>query len=70
MTYWEKVASRLSVPGLALIAVGALLCVQAQRLCAWAFREKEARFVLTAKIAGVALALLGALILLDFIPGL
>ncbi|MDD3410632.1 MAG: hypothetical protein PHY12_07455 [Eubacteriales bacterium] len=70
MTYWEKVASRLSVPGLALIVVGALLCAQAQRLCTLAFKEKGARLVLPAKIAGVALALLGALIMLDFIPGL
>ena len=30
---WEKVLSRLSVPGITLLLVGAVLCVQATRLC-------------------------------------
>lgn len=67
---WEKVLSRLSVPGIALLLVGAVLCVQATRLCRFVLRDRGERAVLPVRIAGLVLALLGALILLDVFPGL
>ena len=70
MNYWDKVASRLSIPGLALVALGALLCYEAPKLCRLVFKERGDRAVTPMKVAGVVIALLGALVLLDFIPGL
>ena len=62
--YWQKVLSRLSIPGVILLALGAVACTQAPRFC------KSERLTVIVRIAGLALALAGALILLDFIPGL
>ena len=70
MTYWDKVSSRLSVPGLLLLAVGALLCFLAPRICAWLWKKRGDRAVMPVKVVGLVLALAGALILLDFFPGL
>ena len=70
MTYWEKVASRLSVPGLALVALGALVCFEATKLCRLVWKEGGERAKVPMKVAGLLLCLLGALILLDFIPNL
>ena len=67
---WEKIFSRLSVPGLTLLLFGAVACTQATKLCRLALGEKGERAVLPLKIAGLLIALLGALILLDVIPGL
>ena len=64
---WEKVLSRLSVPGITLLLV---LCVQATRLCRFVLHDRGERAVLPVRIAGLVLALLGALILLDVFPGL
>lgn len=65
---WQKVLSRLSIPGLILLVTGVVMGSQAVRLCGLAgFRE---RAVLWLRLIGLALALLGAAILLDFIPGL
>ncbi|MCI5846771.1 MAG: hypothetical protein SOZ54_05260 [Candidatus Limiplasma sp.] len=61
---WQKIASKLSVPGLALLLAGAALCLTAPK---WCKKEKQA---LPCKAAGLALALLGAAILLDIIPGM
>lgn len=43
---------------------------QATRLCRFVLRDRGERAVLPVRIAGLALALLGALILLDVFPGL
>lgn len=62
--YWQTVRSRLSIPGLALLLLGAVLCMLAPR------HIKSERAALAARLGGLALATLGALILLDLIPGL
>ena len=67
---WDKALSRLSVPGLTLLVVGGVMCSQAARLCRLAFGERGDRAVLPLRLFGLGLALLGAVILLDFIPGL
>ena len=67
---WNKVLSRLSVPGLTLLLVGGLLCMQATKLCRLVLKEKGERAILPLRILGLLIALLGAAILLDFIPGL
>lgn len=67
---WQKVLSRLSVPGITLLVVGAALCTQAVKLCRLLPNNKGERAVLPVRIIGLVLALLGALILLDVIPGL
>ncbi len=67
---WQKVMSRLSVPGLTLLLAGGLLATQAMRLCRLVFGDRAERAVLPLRIFGLVVALLGALILLDFIPGL
>ena len=61
---WQKVLSRLSIPGILLLVLGAVACTQAAKVC------KSERLTLCVRIAGLALALAGALILLDLIPGL
>lgn len=61
---WQRIVSKLSVPGLALLLAGAVLCLAAPK---WCKKEKQA---LPCKAAGLALALLGAVILLDIIPGM
>lgn len=70
MSYGEKVLARLSIPGLALVVMGVLLCTQAPKLCKLVWKERGDRAVVPLKVAGVIMTLLGALILLDFIPGL
>lgn len=69
MLDWNKVLSRLSVPGLTLLVVGALGCAQATKLCRLAFHEKGEKWIMPMKLLGLAMALVGALILLDIIPG-
>ena len=61
---WQKVLSRLSIPGVILLALGAVACTQAPKFC------KSERLAVIVRIAGLVLALAGTLILLDFIPGL
>ena len=68
MTYWESVASRLSIPGIALLAIGALVCFDAPQLSALVFKEGGDRAALPMKVAGLLMAVLGTLILLDVIP--
>ncbi len=70
MDYWEKVAQRLSVPGLVLLTAGVALCFGAGKLCRLVGKEKGEKWVLPVKITGLALVIFAALILLDFIPGL
>ena len=66
----ERVLSRASLPGLALLALGAWWILGAQGLCRVVFGEKGQRFVMPLKGLGMILAIVGALIVLDFIPGL
>ena len=61
---WQKVLERLSVPGMALLVLGAVAASQAKRM----FHNE--RLVLIVRIAGMVLAMLGAVILLDWIPGM
>ena len=61
---WQKMLDRLSVPGLVLLVLGAVVGMKAARIA------KTERLVSAFRIAGITLALIGALILLDFIPGL
>ena len=61
---WQRIVSKLSVPGLALLLAGVVLCLAAPK---WCKKEKQ---VLPCKAAGLVLALLGAVILLDIIPGM
>lgn len=67
---WNKVLSRLSVPGLTLLVVGVLSCAQATKLCRLIWKDQGERWIMPLKIFGLVLALLGALILLDVFPGL
>ena len=61
---WQKVLSKLSIPGIMLLALGAVAAIQASRFC------KNERLCMVVRIAGLILALLGAAILLDVFPGL
>lgn len=70
MTYWQGVASRLSIPGLVLLLLGAGVIGSAPKLCAWLFKQGGERAIMPVKVAGLVLAVLGALILLDLIPNL
>lgn len=68
MAYWEGVLARLSIPGITLLALGALMCYEAPKLSAMLFARYGDRATVPMKVAGLGLALLGALILLDIIP--
>ena len=61
---WQKVLSRLSIPGMALLALGAVAATQAGRLI------RNERLCMAVRLAGLMAALLGAAILLDVFPGL
>ncbi len=61
---WQKVLSKLSIPGIMLLALGAVAATQANRFC------KNEYLCMAVRIAGLILALLGAAILLDVFPGL
>ena len=65
---WNGVLERLSVPGLILLAAGAVLGYGARWLAPKLFAKGGDRAVVPMKVVGLALALLGALILLDIIP--
>ena len=61
---WQKAMERLSIPGLILLVLGAVAASQAGKYC------KSERLCMIARIAGLVSALLGTVILLDFIPGM
>lgn len=67
MTYGEKVLSRLSVPGLALLALGAVLVYAARPISARLFPARGEQAALGLKAAGCAAVLAGALLLLDIL---
>lgn len=58
----EKILSRLSIPGILLLMIGCAVTLSASR-----FSRMPA---LLMRIFGLLAAVFGALILLDFIPGL
>ncbi len=66
--YLQEVLSRLSVPGLILLLLGAVLGYGAGGICRGLFGQGGERAVVPMKVAGLLLALAGALILLDIIP--
>ena len=61
---WQKILDRLSIPGLILLVLGAVAATQAEKYC------KSERLCMIARIAGLGSAMIGAVILLDLIPGL
>jgi hypothetical protein len=66
--YWQGVLSRLSIPGLCLLALGAALGYGAKWICGKVLKQGGERAVVPVKVAGLLMALVGALILLDIIP--
>ena len=67
---WDQIFSRLSVTGVTLLLVGVVLCLYATRLVRFIFRDHGDRLVLPMRLLGLAIAVFGAIVLLDFIPGL
>ena len=67
---WDQIFSRLSVTGVTLMLAGLVLGLYATKLVRFVFRERGERLVLPVRLIGLALAVFGALVLLDFIPGL
>ena len=64
MSYIEKVLSRLNIPGLILLIAGSVAVVFSEMI---ADKIGSQKMNLIIKAAGGAAALIGALILLDFI---
>ena len=67
ISYGEKVLSRLNVPGLALLILGAVLVYTSGPISGRLFPEKGDKANIAVKAAGCAVALVGALLLLDII---
>lgn len=67
---WDAIFSRLSVTGVTLLLGGALLSLYATKAARFLFRDAGERLVLPIRLVGLAIAVFGTLILLDFIPGL
>jgi Na+/proline symporter len=67
-SYWQGVLSRLSVPGLILLALGAVLCYGAPKIASLIWKEEAERAITPLKVAGLLVAILGAIILMDLIP--
>jgi hypothetical protein len=68
MTYWQGVLSRVSIPGVLLLVLGAAVCLAAPWLSRMVCKRGGERAATPLKVAGLVIAILGALILLDFIP--
>ena len=66
MSYWNGVLSRLNLPGIALLLLGALLTYGAPRLAPRFFPKGGDRAVMPLKVAGLALAVVGAVLCLGF----
>ena len=62
MTYWQGVLARVNIPGLALLALGAVLCFGAGRIAGWIGKQGGDRAVMPLKVAGLVLAVAGAII--------
>ena len=61
---WQKMMDKLSIPGVILLALGAVAATQAGRLI------HNERLCMAVRAAGLMAALLGAAVLLDVFPGL
>ena len=66
MGYWDGVLSRVNLPGLILLALGAVATYFAPRLAPRLFPKGGDRAVMPLKVAGLALAVAGALMSLGF----
>ena len=64
MTYWQGVLSRVNIPGLVLLALGAGMCFGAARIAGWLGKRGGDRAVMPLKVAGLVLAVVGAFICL------
>lgn len=67
MTYWEGVLSRLDVPGLVLLILGAMVGYGSKPIMEKIFHRQGQKEQLLLKAAGCVLALLGALLLLNIL---
>lgn len=67
VTYGEKVLSRLNIPGLALLILGAVLVYTSSPLTRRLFPEKQEIWNLVFKGIGCVVCLIGALLLLNLI---
>lgn len=64
---WQKVSGRLLNWGTPLLVAGALLCFFARMLTSRLPEERQEKVSIALKFAGLALALLGAMAVLEFI---
>ncbi len=60
-SYWAGVASRVNIPGVVLLVIGVVACFGAPKLAPLIFKNQE-KMVLPMKVAGLLLAMIGALI--------
>ena len=67
MSYWEKVGSRLDWRGLLLVAIGAALTYGSGWIAGKLGVKNARRVNIVIKVAGLIAAVIGGLILLDFI---
>ena len=63
MDYWQGVASRVNLPGVLLVLVGAALSFGAKKLAPLIGKDAE-KATMPIKLAGLALVVIGALITL------
>lgn len=62
MSYWESVVSRVNVPGVLLLLVGALLTYGAPKLAPRIDPKGGDRAVVPLKVAGLVLAVAGTIL--------
>lgn len=67
MQYLDKVKSRLDVPGLIIIVTASLMVYFSNRIAEKLFSGHISAASLVIKVTGCALALFGALVLLDIV---
>lgn len=65
MTYGEKLLAKLSLPGLGLMLLGAVLVYASRPISGRLFPGRGEKASLAFKVVGCVLALVGALLLLD-----
>ena len=64
---WQKVSGRLLNWGTPLLVIGALLCFLSGKLTARVAEDKREKASITLKFTGLAIAVVGALHVFDFI---
>ena len=67
MSYFEQVLARLNVPGLILLIAGAVVVYASSPIAGMIRPARKENVSLILKAAGCVLALVGTLVLLDFI---